>query len=130
MPQNNIELILFRQFAYYLAFPIFIMDVDGDIIFYNEPVEKLFGLKLSETGEISASEWETIFVPQDKNGVPIKKEDLPLFISHNEQRLAYNQFYIKNILNEIKHIELFTLPVINQSNIYIGLVVFFQEIKV
>ena len=39
MPQQEIEMILVRQLASYLAMPIFIVDPQGTLVFYNEPAE-------------------------------------------------------------------------------------------
>ena len=39
MAQKDIELILTRQLASYLATPVFIVDAIGTLVFYNEPAE-------------------------------------------------------------------------------------------
>jgi PAS domain-containing protein len=43
MPQLEIEMILMRQLASYLAMPIFIVDPVGNLVFYNEPAESILG---------------------------------------------------------------------------------------
>ena len=43
MPQKDIELILMRQLANYLAVPILVVDSAGTLLFYNEPAEVLLG---------------------------------------------------------------------------------------
>ena len=35
----DVEIILMRQFASYLALPIFVVDPKGDLIYFNEPAE-------------------------------------------------------------------------------------------
>ena len=57
MRQREIEVILTRQLASYLALPIFIVDEDGTLIFYNEPAEAILGQRFEETGEMPADEW-------------------------------------------------------------------------
>src|SRR5580692_2655301 len=104
MPQKDIELILLKQFSYYMAFPIFIADAKGNLIFCNEPMEKILGFKFSETGEIPANEWDTIYIPQDANGIPIEKNKLPATDSNDQYGMTYHQLYVKNIKNEIKHV--------------------------
>ena len=46
MPGQPIEIILMRELADHLATPIFVVDPDGDLLFYNEPAEKLLGTPL------------------------------------------------------------------------------------
>ena len=57
MAQKAVELILMRQLASYLAVPIFLVDPDGNLLYYNEPAERLLGRRYDETGEMPAAEW-------------------------------------------------------------------------
>ena len=56
MPQQELEMILARQLASYLAIPIGIMDLQGTLLFYNEPVERILGVRFEETGKMSVAE--------------------------------------------------------------------------
>lgn len=129
MKQKNIEIILFRQLAYYLNFPVVIIDAAGNFIFCNESAEKILKFKFSETGEMKVSEWITILAPQDEKANLIKKENLPLLIAQNEKRISYDKFYIRNVQNETKLIEVFAFPIIDQMNKTLGAIAFFQELK-
>jgi PAS domain-containing protein len=66
MAQREIEVIMLRQLASYLAMPIFIVDPRGSLDFYNEAVEIILGKRFEETGEMSAEEWSTAFQPTDE----------------------------------------------------------------
>jgi PAS domain-containing protein len=48
-----IELILMRELADHLATPIFVVEPNGDLLFYNEPAEKLLGTRFDETGTMA-----------------------------------------------------------------------------
>ena len=39
MSKNDIEVILARQLAEYMDMPIFIVDLSGDLLFFNGPAE-------------------------------------------------------------------------------------------
>lgn len=54
MSQKEIEVILARHLASYLAMPIFLVDPEGTLVYYNDPAEKILGLRFAETGEVSA----------------------------------------------------------------------------
>ena len=43
-----IEIILMRELAGHLATPIFVVDTAGDLLFYNDPAERLLGSRLTE----------------------------------------------------------------------------------
>lgn len=127
MAQKSIELILFRQLANYLVTPVFIVDPDGNLIFFNEAAEKILGFKFSEAGEMPAEEWSVVFEPKHRDGSLIPPEKLPLFITYTQHRPAHDNFYIVNLQGKMWHIEVFTLPIINQIGDFLGAVAFFQE---
>lgn len=77
MLQPEIEVILARHLAEHLAMPMFIVDPQGELLYYNEPAEALLGLRYNETGPLPAQEWSTIFQPMDREGRPIQPESLP-----------------------------------------------------
>jgi PAS domain-containing protein len=57
----EIEIILNRQLADCLSMPVFITDTTGNLIFYNEPAEKVLGARFEDTGEMKAETWSTVF---------------------------------------------------------------------
>src|ERR1700694_2872834 len=74
--RQEIEVILARQLAGYLALPILILDPTGSVVFYNEPGEKLLGRRFDEAS-IPWSEWSTTFEFVDDAGRPIPIERTP-----------------------------------------------------
>lgn len=63
MAGAEIELILSRQLADCLSLPVFIVDPEGKLLFYNEPAEQILGVKYEDTGEMPVSKWSTMFTP-------------------------------------------------------------------
>ena len=70
--------------------PIFLVGPSGDLIYYNEPAEKILGCRFEETGEMSAQKWATMFRPQDEKGGSLTAENLPLVIAVNLRRPAHS----------------------------------------
>ena len=66
MSQKAVEVILMRQLASYLALPIFLVDPEGTLLFYNEPAEVILGRRFDETGKMPVGEWSTIFEPTEE----------------------------------------------------------------
>jgi PAS domain-containing protein len=127
MSQKEIELILSRQLAGYLATPIFIVDPSGNLLFYNEPAEEILGRRFGETGEMSAAVWSTLFEPIDEMGQPLKPEALPLMITINERRPAHGTLWIRGLDQVKRHIEVTSVPLIGQAQRYLGAIAIFWE---
>jgi hypothetical protein len=112
MPQQEIEMILMRQLASYLAMPIFIADPAGTLVFYNEPAELILGRRFEETGEMPMRAWSTIFAPTDDEGMPIAPKELPLAIVLAERRPTHRLLWIRGLDNVQRHIEATCFPLI------------------
>ena len=61
--QRPIELILLRQLASYLDMPIFVVDAEGRLVYYNEPAEPLLGVRFDEVGVMETADWLAAFRP-------------------------------------------------------------------
>lgn len=127
MSQQEIETILARHLAEYLAMPIFIVNPAGDLIFYNEPAEVILGTRHDETGTMPAREWTTIFNPMDQAGNPIPGEELPLMIALHQQRPAHKNFWIRGLDGELREIEVTAFPLIGQAGRFLGGIAIFWE---
>jgi PAS domain-containing protein len=127
MAQKEIEVILTRQLASYLAMPIFIVDPAGTLLFYNEPAEHVLGKRFEETGEMPASEWATIFTPLDESGAVIPPEGLPLIQALNERRPAHRGFSIRGLNGVARHIEVTAFPLVGMADRFLGAVAIFWE---
>jgi PAS domain-containing protein len=129
MAQKEIEVILTRQLASYLAMPIFIIDPEGTLAFYNEPAEMILGLRFEETGEMPADEWATAFTPTDAAGVPLAPEALPIMIALAERRPVHGDIYIRGLDHVLRHIEITAFPLVGQAERSLGAVAIFWEVK-
>jgi PAS domain-containing protein len=127
MTQKEIEVILARQLASYLAMPIFIVDPAGTLVYYNEPAEVILGRRLQETGEMLASEWSTIFTPLDEDGTPLSPNELPLVMALAKNKPAHRGFWIRGLDNVSRYIDVVAFPLIGQSGRTLGAVAIFWE---
>jgi PAS domain-containing protein len=128
MAQQEVEVILARHLAEHLALPTFIVDPQGNLIFFNEPAEAVLGLRFGDTGLMPASEWSTLFEPVDQAGNPIAPEELPLMIAMTQSHAAHKGFWIKGLDKKLRQIELTAFPLIGQSGRISGAVSIFWEV--
>jgi PAS domain-containing protein len=127
MNQQEIEVILARQLADYLALPIFLVDQAGQLLFYNEPAEKILGHRFEETGPMPAEEWATIFRPTDEDDRPLPPEQLPLMIALRAGRPAHSGFWIRGLDGVLRQIYVTAVPLLGQANRRLGAFAIFWE---
>jgi PAS domain-containing protein len=126
MSQKPVELILLRLLSSSLAMPIFIVESDGTLVFYNEPAEHILGKRFDETGAMPASEWGTVFVPTDERGAAIAPESLPLMVALRDRRPVHASLWIHALDSVPRHIEATAFPLIGQEGV-LGAVAIFWE---
>jgi PAS domain-containing protein len=129
MPAYEIEIILNRQLADCLSIPVFITDIAGNLIFYNEPAEVILGTRFEEKGEMSVETWSTIFKPIDEKKNPLPAEDLPLVKTLGDQRPHHKSFWIESLKGKMEKISVTSYPIIARTGKFLGAVAIFWESK-
>jgi len=127
MAQQEIEIVLMRQLGSYLATPVFIVDPQGNLIYYNEPAEQLLGHRFEETGEMAVGEWSTIFFPTDEKGVALMPDELPLVVALRDRRPVHRELRIRGLDGTFRHIGVTALPVIGHAGRFLGGIALFWE---
>ena len=126
--QHQVEVILTRQLASYLATPIFVVDPVGTLIFYNEAAENILGKRFEETGEMLAAEWASVFTPMDENQNRLAPDSLPLMIALTQKMPAHSRFWIRSLNGALHYIEVSAFPLIGQANRFLGALAFFWKV--
>lgn len=129
MTQREVELILVRQLAGYLTLPIFVVDPAGNLLYYNEPAERLLGLRYEETGEMPVEEWSTVFVPKDDDGHPLPPEDLPLVRALAQGSPQHGRMVIDGLDGARRALDVTALPLIGQHGRNLGALAVFWEVE-
>ena len=124
-----VEIILARQLASYLSVPIFVVDPDGNLLFYNEPAERILGTRFDETGKMSREEWTTVFEPSDEDGVPLPASELPLIATLETKQPAFRTFSIRGLDGELRKVMVVSLPLLAQGKRFVGGLAVFWELK-
>jgi PAS domain-containing protein len=124
---HDVELILMKQLASYLAVPIFLVDPAGTLLYYNEPAESLLGRRYDETGEMPMDEWGTVFTPTDREGAPLGLEQLPLAIAVQDGHPTHGQISIIGLDGVARQLSITAFPLVGHSNRNLGAVAIFWE---
>ncbi|MGH7549477.1 MAG: PAS domain-containing protein [Gemmatimonadota bacterium] len=124
-----VEIILARQLAGYLAVPVFVVSPEGDLLFYNEPAERILGTRFEETGRMAMEEWATVFQPTDEQGIPLPPEDLPLVATLEKREPAMRSFFIRGLDGELRRIMTVSIPLLAQGKRFLGGMAMFWEVR-
>jgi len=129
MPAYEIEIILNRQLADCLSMPVFITDTTGNLIFYNEPAEKILGARFEDAGEMRADAWSTIFKQQDEHGKLLSSDELPLMRTLRDRYPYHKTFHIVSLKGDSETISVTSYPIIGRTGKFLGAVAIFWKPK-
>ncbi len=122
-----VELLLMRQLASYLSTAIFLIGPDGNLLFYNEPAERLLGRRFEEADPMPAEEWSALLPPTDEAGEPIDFEERPMIIAWRRQQPAHRRFSIRGFDRAPHEVEGLAFPLVDNEGRQLGAVGIFWE---
>ncbi|MHA7131011.1 PAS domain-containing protein [Algoriphagus namhaensis] len=125
MATQPIELILARQFGDTLSQAFFLVDPQGNLLYYNEKAEMILGVRFGETGAMSQEEWSKMFLPKDVEGKLLTAEDLPLVQTLRNHKPAHGSFYINSATGESHLINVTSIPVEGRPKRFLGAIALF-----
>jgi PAS domain S-box-containing protein len=125
MPQP-VELILVRHLGSRLVVPVFLVDPEGTLIYFNEPAEQILGRRLEEVGTMTFTEWTTVFSVR-QGGRLLDIDQIPLVRALREGRPAHSVFDITGLDGTARLIEVTAFPIDGQGGTRLGAVALFWE---
>src|SRR5215470_301878 len=103
MSQQSVEMILVRQLAGYLFVPVVVVDTAGTLIFYNEPAERILGVRFDDTGR-------------------------PLLTAIQQRRPLHSRRWLLRRSDRVRlQVELTAFPIIDQEERVLGAMAMFWE---
>lgn len=122
--QKPIELILARSLLDALSTPGCLIGLDGTLVYYNEAVGKLAGMRFEETGEMPAAEWSDTFGPFDEEGRHIPFDEHPLTLAVRSGRAGHFQQRFKAAEGGDFEVAVSAVPLVGSTG-FEGALVFF-----
>lgn len=86
---HSLQLILAREFAANLATPMFLIDAQGTLVFFNEAAELLLGKTHGEVGPIGALEFGAMLELAELDGTPLRRRDSPAGVAFFRRQPAH-----------------------------------------
>jgi PAS domain-containing protein len=121
-------MILARQLASYLFVPVVVMDTTGTVVFYNEPAERILGVRFEETGRIDPEEADRLIELSDDPTASPEDTGRPMAIALEERRPAHARRLLLRRGDRVRlQVELTAFPIIDQDGRLLGAVAMFWE---
>jgi PAS domain-containing protein len=124
--QQPVELIQARGLMSNLTTPAFLVDTDGNLVFYNDAAGELLGLRYEEAGPMGPQEWGTRFEPLRPDGTPYPVEELPLSIALGRGLPVHARMQIRSIDGSEREIEVCAFPITGTSGTHGALAIFWM----
>ncbi|MEO7430063.1 MAG: PAS domain-containing protein [Acidimicrobiales bacterium] len=128
MGQKALTLILGREMAANLATPMFLIDAEGRLVFFNEAAEQIIGKTWAEVGEISSLEFGAMLDLQDADGNSLRRRDTPPSVSFNERRPAHAVLLAKSADGSRRLVEVTSFPLFARTDEMHGVVTIFWTV--
>jgi PAS domain-containing protein len=121
-------MILVRQLAGYLFVPVLVLDTAGTVIFYNEPAERILGVRFEETGRIDREEADRLIELSDDPTAGPDDAGRPIVVALQQRRPAHARRWLLRRSDRVwLQVELTAFPVIDQEDRLLGAVAMFWE---
>jgi hypothetical protein len=119
------ELGIIREWAAHITVPVFLVNPEGTLLFYNEPAEPLLGRRYDDAGPIQASQLAGIFTTTTEEGDPIPSDELPLSIALSARRPAHGLVRIVAFDDKPRLLEVTAFPLLRRDGAFLGAVALF-----
>ncbi len=125
--QQPLPLIMMRELADNVATPLFLVDRDGVLVYYNEAAEVLLGERFVEAGSLTADEWSARWTAEDVDGNPLPPEARPLATAMRERRPTHRPMKLATKDGSVRTIEVTAFPLLARADDVVGAVAIFWD---
>jgi PAS domain-containing protein len=125
--QRHLVLILARNFASRLATPVWLVDAEGTVIYFNEAAEAVLGRRFVEGSGMPAEEWAPMFSPIDAMGQPVPYERLSVAVALREGRPDHADIGITSLDGTHRSIAVTAFPLFAHPGECLGAIAIFWE---
>lgn len=121
-----VEMILMKQWASYMAYAVWVVNADGDLIYFNEKAAPLIGRSYDQTGDINANEIATMFEVTDVDGSPLVRP--PILVALVDRVAMTQRIRFRGLDGHWRMIDTTAFPISGQDERHLGAVVLFWEV--
>src|SRR5947208_12764601 len=124
---HSLLLILAKDLASRLATPVFVVDHEGTLLYFNESAEPVLGLSYAEVGGLPREKWATLFEPRGDDDELLPLEELPLAKAITDRQPAHRSFRITGADGERRRLAVTAIPLFAHADEFVGAMALFWE---
>lgn len=124
---HSLQLILAREFAANLATPMFLIDAEGTLVFFNDAAELMLGRSYGEVGPISANEFGSRLQMAELDGTPIRRRDSPAGIAYYRREPSHRTLLATGLDGTRRSFEVTAYPLFARAGEMHGVLTVFWE---
>jgi PAS domain-containing protein len=111
----------------YVGLPMFVLDAEGNLAYFNETAAALLGRSYTEIGPLPPEEWGALWTPTNVEGAPIPVDRLPVMVALLERRPVHAWLHIVGLDGVRRRVEATAFPLEEPDGALLGAVVLFWE---
>lgn len=128
MPEP-VEVILLRQWASYMDYPVWIMNAGGDLIYFNEKAAPLIGQSYGQIGDIAVADIAALFETTDLDGSPLANDELPIVRALLKREPGFRRLRFRGFDGVWRIIDTSAFPITGAGDRNLGAAVLFWEVE-
>jgi PAS domain-containing protein len=124
---KSLVLIRAKHLAESVTTPMFIIDNDGNMIFFNEAAEVKVGRAFADVGQIPVAEWQEQFKVRELDDTPAPLESMPGWFQLQKERPGLGELMFTTFDGRDLRIAVCALPLFSGEDQFEGALVLFWE---
>ena len=124
---RSLPLILARELAANLATPMFLLDEQGTLVFFNEAAEVMLGKSYAEVGKVSANDFGEMLQLKDLDGSNLLKRESPPGIAFLQGEPAHRRLIVTTLEGSDRTLEVTAYPLFGRTGDMHGVLTVFWE---
>ena len=123
----SLPLILARELASNLATPMFLLNQDGMLVYYNDAAVQIIGKPFAELGPIDALEFGALLELSNPDGTPVSRGDSPSGVAFFQRRPSHQVLLATGFDGVRRTVQATAYPLFGATNELHGVVTVFWE---
>ena len=124
---RSLPLILARELAANLATPMFLIDGEGILVYFNEAAEMMLGRSFADVGAITANEFGSRLELAELDGTPMRRRDSPAGVAFLRREPAHRTLLATSLDGTRKPFEVTAYPLFGKVGEMHGVLTVFWE---
>lgn len=125
--KKSLQLILARELAANLATPMFLIDDEGMLVYFNEAAELMLGRTFAEVGQMTANEFGNRLQLAELDGSPMRRRDSPAGVAFLKRQPSHRTVLATSLDGSRRPFEVTAYPLFGKVGEMHGVLTVFWE---